>query len=53
MIYSITRCKQFVCMGLSQKLPVNGFKWVESLSEIDKDFIKTMMKMEILAIFLK
>ena len=25
---------------MSQKLPVNGFKWVEKLSQFNKDFIK-------------
>ena len=24
---------------MSQKLPVNGFKWVKNVSEIDEDFI--------------
>ena len=24
---------------MSQKSPVNGFKWVKNVSEIDKDFI--------------
>ena len=37
------RCKQFVWMGdyLSQKLPVNGFKWVEKLSNFNERFIKS------------
>ena len=26
---------------MSQKLPVNGFKWVEYISEFTKDFIKS------------
>ena len=26
--------------AMSQKLPVNGFKWVKNLSEFNKDFIK-------------
>ena len=26
--------------GMSQKLPVNGFKWVKKLSKFDEDFIK-------------
>ena len=32
--------------AISQKLPVNGFKWIEvsKLSEFNKGFIKTMMK---------
>ena len=25
---------------MSQKLPVNGFEWVEELSQFNKDFIK-------------
>ena len=25
---------------MSQKLPVNGFKWVNDISEINKEFIK-------------
>ena len=25
---------------MSQKLPVNGFKWVENLSKFNEDFIK-------------
>ena len=25
---------------MSQKLPVNGFKWVEDLSQFNEDFIK-------------
>ena len=26
--------------AMSQKLPVNGFKWVKSVSKIDEDFIR-------------
>ena len=26
---------------MSQKLPVNGFKWVENISEFNEDFIKS------------
>ena len=26
--------------GMSQKLPVNGFKWIKKLSKFNKDFIK-------------
>ena len=26
--------------GMSQKLPVNGFKWIENASKFDEDFIK-------------
>ena len=25
--------------GMSQKLPVNGFKWIKNVSKFDKDFI--------------
>ena len=25
---------------MSQKLPVNGFKWIRKLSKFDEDFIK-------------
>ena len=44
--------------AMSQKLPVNGCFWrkeggVKKVSKIDEDFIKTMMKMEISAIFLE
>ena len=27
--------------AMSQKLPANGFKWVEKLSKFDERFIKT------------
>ena len=30
--------------AMSEKLPVDGFEWVEDLSIIDEDFIKIMMK---------
>ena len=26
--------------GMSQKLPVNGFKWIKKLKKFDEDFIK-------------
>ena len=41
--------------AMSQKLPVNGFKWVkqEELSKFNEDFKKTMMKIVIQDIFLK
>ena len=26
---------------MSRKLPVNGFKWVENISEFNEDFIKS------------
>ena len=30
--------------AMSQKLPVNGFKWKNDLSRFNEDFIKTTMK---------
>ena len=27
--------------AMSQKLPVNGFKWVENTSQFDEDFMKS------------
>ena len=40
---------------MSQKLPVNGFKWVKQkmLSKFNEDFIKNMMKIVIQDIFLQ
>ena len=32
---------------ISQKLPVNGFKWVKDLSHLKEDFTKTMAKIVI------
>ena len=29
--------------AMSQKLPVNGVKWVEDLSEFDESFIKSFV----------
>ena len=28
--------------AMSQKLPVNGFEWVEKLSKFNEDFIKKL-----------
>ena len=39
--------------AMSQKLPVNGFKWVNDVSEINEEFKKIMMKITIKDIFLK
>ena len=39
--------------AMSQKLPVNGFKWVKNVSKFNEDFVKTMMKMVVRDIFLK
>ena len=39
--------------AMSQKLPVNGFKWIEDLSEFNERFIKFIMKIVIEDIFLK
>ena len=33
--------------AMSQKLPVNGFKWVEEKRKQEKNFIKNMMKIVI------
>ena len=38
---------------MSQKLPVDGFKWKMNLLEFNEDFIKTMMKIVIKDIYLK
>ena len=38
---------------MSEPLSVNRFNWVEDLSKIDEDFIKTMMKIVRVDIFLK
>ena len=41
--------------AMSQKLPVDGFKWVKQrrLSKFNEDFIKNMMKIVIQDVFLK
>ena len=39
--------------AMSQKLPLNGFKWVKNVSKFNEDFVKTMMKMVVRDIFLK
>ena len=38
---------------MSQKLAVNGFKWMNHLSKLNGGFIKNMMKIVIQDIFLK
>ena len=38
---------------MSQKLPVDGFKWIKKLSEFNENFIKIMMKTMIKGIFLQ
>ena len=40
-------------LAMSQKLPVDGFKWVKNLSKFHEDFIEKMMKIVIRNIFLK
>ena len=30
----------FYGWGMSEKFPVNGFKWIKKLSKFNKDFIK-------------
>ena len=39
--------------AMSQKLPINGFKWVKDLSRFNESFIKNIMKIVIGNIFLK
>ena len=39
--------------AMSQKLPINGFKWVKNLPKFNEDFIKNIMKIVIQDIFLK
>ena len=39
--------------AMSEPLPVDGFDWVEDLSKIDEDFIKTMIKIVIKNVLLK
>ena len=38
---------------MSQKLPVNNFKWVTDTSKINEEFIKITMKITKKVIFLK
>ena len=38
---------------MSQKLPVNNFKWIEDTSKINEKFIKIIMKIAKKDIFLK
>ena len=39
--------------AMSQKLPVNGFKWEKNMSKFSEEFIKITMKIVIKDIFLK
>ena len=39
--------------AMSQKSPVNNFKWIEDASKINEKFIKTVMKIVEKDIFLK
>ena len=39
--------------GMSQKLPVDGFKWKKNILKFNKSLQKTMMKIVIKDIFLK
>ena len=39
--------------AISQKLPVDGFKWKKNMLKFNEDFTKTMMKIVIKDIFLK
>ena len=38
---------------MSQKLPINGIKWIKNVTEIDEKFIKNYDKIVIKDIFLK
>ena len=40
---------------MSQKVPVNNFEWIEDTSQLNEDFVKTLMKklMKDLALKLK
>ena len=40
-------------MGMSQKLPVNGFKWANDLSRINEDFIKNYSQNSDIGYFLE
>ena len=39
--------------GMSEKLPVNGFKWINDLSRFNEDFIKNYNENSDIVIFLK
>ena len=39
--------------AMLQKLPVNNFEWIEDTSQVNEDFIKTIMKKVMNDIFLK
>ena len=39
--------------AMSEPLPVDGSEWIEDLSKIDGDFMKTMIKIVIKDIYLK
>ena len=39
--------------AMSQKFPVNKFEWIEDTSQLNEDFIKTIMKKTMKDIFLK
>ena len=43
----------FYGWAMSQKLPVDGFKWKENISKFNEDSIKTMMKIVIKDTYLK
>ena len=39
--------------AMSQRLPVNGFEWMEQLTEFDERFIKNYDENNVMGIFLK
>ena len=52
-VSNVFRCKQSIWMGMSQKLPVNGFKWANDLSRLNEDFIKNYSQNGDIAYFLE
>ena len=36
--------------ALSQKLPVNKFEWVKDTSQLDEDFIKTIVRKKVMKV---
>ena len=51
-ISSISDTNNLYGWRISQKLPVNGFKWIEETSQFNEDFTKTIMKIVMKDIFL-
>ena len=47
------RCKNWYGCAMSEKLPVNGSKWVEKLSRFNERFIKSYNKNSDIGYFLE